>query len=138
MQGVRGTGSQAERSRRFHERHPDCWAADRCRPKYIKWKKEHVEYKIYHDAKQRCTNPKDLAWAEYGGRGIKFLFASFKQFFAELGLRPAGKDARGKALYSLDRPNNDGNYEPGNVRWATRKEQNINRRGYGKGRHIVR
>ena len=45
---------------------------------------------------------------------------AFEQFFAELGLRPEGK--------SVDRRNNDGNYEPGNVRWATDFEQNQNRR----------
>jgi hypothetical protein len=80
-----------------------------------------VEYQSYAKAKYRCTNPDDLRWADYGGRGIKFKFKSFEEFFAELGLRPAGK--------SLDRfPNNDGHYEVGNVRWATAREQISNRR----------
>ena len=79
------------------------------------------EYQSWQHAKNRCTNPNYNGWARYGGRGIKFLFTSFEQFFAELGLRPEGK--------SLDRyPNNDGHYEPGNVRWATRKEQRENQR----------
>jgi hypothetical protein len=60
----------------------------------------------------------------YGGRGIKFLFTSFEQFLAELGPRPSGM--------SLDRIENDGNYEPGNVRWATRSEQVQNRRFYDR------
>jgi hypothetical protein len=86
------------------------------------------EYRAYMEAKLRCTNPNNHAWQDYGGRGIKFLFTSFEQFFAELGKRPAGVDSRGRALYSLDRKDNDGNYEPGNVRWATRDVQQNNRR----------
>lgn len=78
------------------------------------------EWNAWRNAEFRCTNPNYTFWADYGGRGIKFLFTSFEQFFAELGPRPAGK--------SLDRIENDGHYEPGNVRWATPKEQIANRR----------
>ncbi len=78
------------------------------------------ELESYQDAKYRCSNPRHYAWESYGGRGIKFRFESFEQFFAEIGPRPAG--------LSLDRINNDGHYESGNVRWATRKEQAANRR----------
>lgn len=78
------------------------------------------EYDAYMHAKYRCTNPKAQRYKNYGGRGIKFLFTSFEQFFAELGPRPRGK--------TLDRPDNEGNYEPGNVRWATPKQQANNRR----------
>jgi hypothetical protein len=87
------------------------------------------EHYAYCAAKFRCTNPKSKGWPDYGGRGIKFLFTSFEQFLAALGPRPEGKLPNGKALYSLDRfPNNDGNYEPGNVRWATWSEQQSNQR----------
>lgn len=79
------------------------------------------EHSSYSHAKDRCINPKNDAWKTYGGVGIKFLFTSFKQFFAELGIRPSGT--------TLDRyPNNKGNYEPGNVRWATPKQQQNNLR----------
>jgi hypothetical protein len=78
------------------------------------------EYMAYHSAKARCTRPELRCWLNYGGRGIKFLFESFEQFYAELGPRPAGK--------TLDRRDNDGHYEPGNVRWATRSEQEKNKR----------
>src|SRR5207245_5618711 len=72
------------------------------------------------DARKRCTNTKCIQYPYYGGRGIKFLFDSFEQFYAELGPRPKG--------LSLDRINNDGHYESGNVRWATWSEQMKNRR----------
>jgi hypothetical protein len=81
------------------------------------------EFAAYRGAKHRCTNPNDKLWMNYGGRGIQFHFLSFEQFFAELGLKPTPK-------HSLDRRDNDGNYEPGNVRWATETEQQNNRRPF--------
>jgi hypothetical protein len=85
------------------------------------------EHRAYHGAIARCTNPHNKSFADYGGRGIEFRFKPYEEFFAELGPRPAGVDAKGNALYSLDRfPDNDGHYEPGNVRWATRVQQNSN------------
>jgi hypothetical protein len=88
------------------------------------------EYVTYLSARKRCNCPTDKAYPNYGGRGVRFLYTSFEQFFADLGRRPPGRTASGKmALYSLDRfPNNDGNYEPGNCRWATTSEQAKNRR----------
>lgn len=74
----------------------------------------------YLNAKSRCENHNLACWPNYGGRGIKFLFKSLDQWLAEIGLPPS-------ELHSVDRfPNNDGNYEPGNVRWATAKEQRAN------------
>jgi hypothetical protein len=78
------------------------------------------EWRAYHDAKARCNNPRHKRFTDYGGRGIRFLFTSFDQFIANLGLRPEG--------LTLDRINNDGHYEPGNVRWATDEQQIKNRR----------
>ena len=79
-----------------------------------------AEYRAYNDAKNRCENPRHPKFADYGGRGIRFLFHSFQQFFAEIGPRPKG--------LTLDRTDNNGHYAPGNVRWATRSEQNRNQR----------
>jgi hypothetical protein len=82
------------------------------------------EHRAYQGAKNRCTNPNSPAWEKYGGRGIEFRFKSFEEFIAELGDKPEPK-----RLYSVDRIENEGHYERGNVRWATKSEQAKNRRG---------
>ena len=79
------------------------------------------EHMAYRNAKSRCQNPRNTRYADWGGRGIKFRFPDFAKFFAELGLKPS-------AEHSLDRINNNGHYEVGNVRWATRQEQRANTR----------
>jgi hypothetical protein len=83
----------------------------------------------------RCTNVNSLDYPNYGGRGIKVcerwnpeMGGSFENFLEDMGLRPEGKRPSGKAEYSLDRVNVNGNYEPSNCRWATIAEQNANRR----------
>lgn len=79
------------------------------------------EYKAWADAKRRCTNPKDKDFPRYGGRGIQFLFNSFEEFLAHIGTKPHEK-------LTLDRINVNGDYAPKNIRWATIKEQNNNKR----------
>ena len=78
------------------------------------------EYHAWWNAKDRCTNPNNQRWYTHGARGIKFLFKTFEEFYAEVGPRPTLE-------HSLDREDNDGNYEPGNVRWVTRSEQQKNK-----------
>jgi hypothetical protein len=80
------------------------------------------EFHIWSGMIKRCTDPKNKRFANYGGRGIKVCprWMIFDNFLADVGKRPSKK-------HSLDRyPDNNGDYEPGNFRWATSKEQTRN------------
>lgn len=86
-----------------------------------------VDYERWKSMKKRCSNPKNKYYKDYGGRGIKVFpkwvhdFQAFKTYISSL-------PHYGEPGRTLDRKNNDGNYEPGNLRWATASEQAKNRR----------
>lgn len=80
------------------------------------------EYVAWDHMMQRCSNQNHPRYKDYGGRGITVCekWRDFRNFLKDVGVAPVG--------HTLDRINNDGNYEPGNVRWATYREQNNNKR----------
>lgn len=83
----------------------------------------HALYPTWCNMKARCDNPKHPQYADYGGRGISYCsaWAEFPAFLSDVGEKPFDGA-------SLDRINNDGNYEPSNVRWADRRTQRVNSR----------
>jgi len=80
------------------------------------------EWNSWVNMKDRCSNPNAPKYHHYGGRGITIFneWLKFENFFKDMGNRPKGT--------TLDRINVNGNYEPGNCRWATHLEQRHNRR----------
>lgn len=88
-----------------------------------------VEYTAWLNMKKRCESPKCSRFKDYGGRGIAVCERwrnSYKNFIADMGRKPS-------PMHSIDRINNDGNYEPGNCRWALPKEQ---ARNNSRNRHV--
>ena len=81
------------------------------------------EYMAWQGMLSRCRNPNYRQYADYGGRGISVCdrWLIYENFLADVGRKPSPD-------LTIDRINNDGNYEPGNVQWASRKTQSRNRR----------
>lgn len=85
-----------------------------------RYERANPERVAFYGARYRCSNPKNKDFKHYGGRGIRFLFQSFEEFILALGPRPSG--------LVLDRIDNEGHYESGNVRWTDIQTQRRNQR----------
>lgn len=81
-----------------------------------------LTYKTWRQIIRRCSEKAHIQYSDYGGRGITVCkrWGKFENFLADMGERPTPK-------HSIDRINNNGNYEPGNCRWATKKQQQNNK-----------
>lgn len=88
------------------------------------WATANPERVIFISMKNRCADPVRV---HYNGRGIKVLYKDFDEFFADVGPRPGPE-------YTIDRIFNDGHYEKGNCRWATKSEQQKNKGPHPKGK----
>jgi hypothetical protein len=110
-----------------------CYARERaseCNRKYNRPSKQIPEYNVWANLRARCQDRNDKRYACYGGRGISVCErwnTSFQAFLDDMGSRPSPK-------HSIDRIDNDGNYEPVNCRWATTAEQQSNKQTT----HLVR
>lgn len=107
-----------------------CWRAER---KTTHGMHRRPEYRVWADMLSRCRNPHDDQYRNYGGRpggAIRVCrrWESFENFMSDMGQRPPGRTVGGMPLYTLDRIDNEGGYEPGNCRWATWHEQKKNQR----------
>jgi len=109
----------------------NCYKRDgELNPCYRHGKHDVAEYRIWAGMHKRCKNKNEKCYKWYGGRGIKVCdewLNDFESFYNHIGPKPGPG-------FSIDRIDNEGNYEPGNVRWATALEQSNNKRTYKKGR----
>jgi hypothetical protein len=107
-----------------HTQSCGCWRRDINSLVHRKHGMRHTpEFETWAGMRQRCGNPNDADYKNYGARGITICdrWSSFECFLEDMGVKPSPK-------HSIDRRDNNGNYEPGNCFWATKKQQSRNTR----------
>jgi len=87
---------------------------------------KHPLYPTWKSMRTRCNNPNSTSYPLYGARGVRICerWDNFELFLEDVGTKPSSS-------HQLDRINSAGNYEPSNIRWATREQQNVNQRVSG-------
>lgn len=114
--------TSGKRLRKGETKSCGCLRIDICKSKTLTHGQRGTKiYGVWASMLRRCDNPKQESYPRYGGRGIKVCerWKQFENFYADMGDPPQG--------HSIDRyPDPDGDYEPGNCRWATAKEQRAN------------
>ena len=118
---------QSNRLRRSLTKSCGCLATKKSNPSRIKHGYARTsEYMTWRNIRQRCEYEKAVNYEYYGGRGIEVCerWHNFENFIADMGLKPT-------PLHSIERKDNDGNYEPDNCEWALMSEQSKNKRSFG-------
>lgn len=95
-----------------------------------KYRRKNYLRGIFRSMIQRCTDSKHKGYKNYGGRGISVLYKDLEEFKKDVGERPTDK-------HTIDRINNNGNYEPGNCRWTTWKHQSANKCRHCEGAYTL-
>lgn len=93
----------------------------RCVLNKRRYRREHPEWVSWMSMKERCNRRSHPYYKDYGGRGISIEYATFQDFFEDVGPKPSPE-------YEIDRIDNNGNYTKGNCRWVTHKQNCNNRR----------
>jgi hypothetical protein len=98
------------------------------------------EYKAWCSMRQRCLNKNFRDYPRWGGRGISICrrWDKFENFLTDMGPKPRNESGSRRAEFSLDRIDNDGNYQPSNCRWATRSQQAQNKSNNGRFKKLVK
>lgn len=122
-QSTKGKDVRKRYDQKYHQTAKGKATRSRAIKKYYKTTRGHLKY-LFNNILYKCNNPKNQAYKDYGGRGIKVKFASFDDFYDYV-VNELKADPRDLAI---DRIDNNGHYEHGNIRFISQAENNRNKR----------